>query len=60
MAPRPGRVYKEITVPFARPRNIKELVRTDEYNTFYEELLTLFHGETVADFDADTDEVDYG
>ena len=58
MSPSPGRVYKEITVPFARPRNIKELVRTDEYNTFYEELLTLFHGENVDEFDDDKDEVE--
>ena len=58
MSPSPGRVYKEITVPFARPRNIKELVRTDEYNTFYEELLTVFHGENVDEFDDDKDEVE--
>ena len=55
MSPSPGRVYKEITVPFATPRNIKEL---DEYNTFYEELLTLFHGENVDEFDDDKDEVE--
>ena len=58
MSPSPGRVYKEIKVPFARPRNIKELMRTKEYNDFSDELLSLFHSENIDEFDDDKDEVD--
>ena len=57
MSPGPGRVYREIKVPFERPRNIKELIRTNEYNIFHEELLSLFHGENIDEFDDDKDEV---
>ena len=57
MSPGPGRVYREIRVPFERPRNIKELIRTNEYNIFHEELLSLFHGENIDEFDDDKDEV---
>lgn len=57
MSPGPGRVYREIRVPFERPRNIKELIRTNEYSIFHEELLSLFHGENIDEFDDDKDEV---
>lgn len=34
MTANPGRVYREIKVPFERPRNRVELVQTKEYNKF--------------------------
>ena len=48
MAQSPGRVYKEINVPFERPRNRSSLVQTKEYTAFRNELLTLFYGD-IAD-----------
>lgn len=47
MSASPGRVYKEITVPFIRPRNRAELVQTKEYGTFRNELLSLFYSDIV-------------
>ena len=45
MSANPGRVYKEIPVPFARPRNRAELVQTAEYGKFRNELLSLFYSD---------------
>lgn len=45
MSASPGRVYKEIPVPFARPRNRAELVQTKEYGKFRNELLSLFYSD---------------
>lgn len=47
MSASPGRVYKEITVPFQRPRNRAELVQTKEYGKFRNELLSLFYSDIV-------------
>jgi NitT/TauT family transport system ATP-binding protein len=38
----PGKIYKEIEVPFHRPRNRSSLVQTPEYTQLRNELLTLF------------------
>ena len=43
----PGRVYKEISVPFERPRNRSELVQTKEYSAFRNELISLFYSDIV-------------
>ncbi|MGN1129514.1 MAG: ABC transporter ATP-binding protein [Candidatus Flemingiibacterium sp.] len=48
MSASPGRVYKEISVPFARPRNRSELVQTEEYSKFRNKLLSLFYSD-IAD-----------
>ena len=48
MSSRPGRVGKEIPVPFARPRTRAELVQTREYGEFRTELLSLFYSD-IAD-----------
>ena len=45
MSVSPGRVYKEIIVPFSRPRNRSELVQTPEYSAFRNRLLSLFYGD---------------
>ena len=45
MSASPGRVYKEIIVPFSRPRNRSELVQTPEYSAFRNRLLSLFYGD---------------
>ena len=47
MSNRPGRVNKEIFVPFARPRNRVQLVQTREYGEFRNELLSLFYSDIV-------------
>lgn len=47
MSSGPGRVNKEIPVPFARPRNRAELVQTKEYGEFRNELLSLFYSDIV-------------
>lgn len=39
----PGRVYKEIEVPFERPRNRAALVQTKEYAQFRNKLMSLFY-----------------
>jgi NitT/TauT family transport system ATP-binding protein len=38
----PGRIFRELEVPFPRPRNRAALVRTAEYTLLRNELLTLF------------------
>lgn len=48
MTSSPGRVYKEIVVPFERPRNRAELVQTGEYNQFRNKLLSLFYGDIAS------------
>ncbi len=48
MTANPGRVYREISVPFDRPRNRKELVQTREYNKFRNELLALFYSDIAS------------
>ena len=47
LAARPGRVFKEITVPFERPRNRSELVQTKAYSAFRNELISLFYSDIV-------------
>lgn len=47
MSSHPGRVNKEIPVPFARPRNRAELVQTSAYGEFRNELLSLFYSDIV-------------
>ena len=47
MSTNPGKVYKEIPVPFDRPRNRAALVQTREYGAFRNELLTLFYSDIV-------------
>ncbi|MBQ8525770.1 MAG: ABC transporter ATP-binding protein [Clostridia bacterium] len=47
MSASPGKVYKEITVPFKRPRNRAELVQTREYGLFRNELISLFYGDII-------------
>lgn len=44
ISPSPGKVLKEITVPFLRPRKRTGLVNTKEYTSFRNELLSLFYG----------------
>lgn len=41
----PGRVYKEIPVPFERPRNRADLVQTKAYSKFRNRLLSMFYGD---------------
>lgn len=41
----PGKVYKEIKVPFKRARNRAELVQTREYGSFRNQLLSLFYSD---------------
>lgn len=41
----PGRVQKELTVPFARPRHRAELVQTKEYGKFRNKLISLFYSD---------------
>ena len=48
MTANPGRVYREIKVPFERPRNRSELVQTGEYTKFRNELLSLFYSDIVS------------
>ena len=48
MTANPGRVYRELKVPFDRPRNRSELVQTGEYNKFRNNLLSLFYSD-IAD-----------
>ncbi len=47
MAASPGRVYREIPVPFERPRNRSQLVQTKEYSAFRNELLALFYSDIM-------------
>ena len=48
MMANPGRVYREIRVPFDRPRNRAELVQTKEYTKFRNELLAMFYSDIVS------------
>ena len=48
MTANPGRVYREISVPFDRPRNRAELVQTKEYTKFRNELLAMFYSDIVS------------
>lgn len=41
----PGRVYKEIPVPFERPRSRSDLVQTRQYGIFRNKLLSMFYGD---------------
>lgn len=45
MSASPGKVYKEISVPFERPRDRAKLVQTNEYTIFRNELISLFYGD---------------
>jgi NitT/TauT family transport system ATP-binding protein len=47
LSPGPGKVLKEITVPFQRPRKRSSLVNTSKYGSFRNELLSLFYGGIV-------------
>ena len=47
MSTRPGRVYKEIRVPFKRPRNRSEMIGLKEYSDFRNKLISLFYGDIV-------------
>ena len=47
MTAHPGQVYKEIEVPFDRPRNRAQLVQTKEYNKFRNRLLAMFYSDIV-------------
>ena len=47
MSTRPGRVYKEIRVPFKRPRNRSEMIGLKEYNDFRNKLISLFYCDIV-------------
>ena len=48
MTANPGRVYREIKVPFDRPRNRAQLVQTKDYNVFRNKLLSMFYSD-IAD-----------
>lgn len=47
MTAHPGKVAKEITVPFERPRNRAALVQTRAYGQFRNELLGLFYSDVA-------------
>jgi NitT/TauT family transport system ATP-binding protein len=44
----PGRVYREVEVPFARPRDRASLVRTGQYGEFRNVLMSLFFSDIVS------------
>ncbi len=48
MSSHPGRVNKEIPVPFERPRNRAELVQTKAYGKFRNELISLFYSDIAS------------
>lgn len=48
MSTNPGRVNREIPVPFERPRNRAALVQTTEYSAFRNRLLALFYGDIAS------------
>ncbi len=56
MAPNPGHVLKEVTVPFERPRNRQELFSTSEYADLRKELMELFYRDESAS-DKENEEV---
>lgn len=43
----PGSVYRQIPVPFERPRNRAALVQTQAYSAFRNELMSLFYGDII-------------
>ncbi|MBE6877162.1 MAG: ABC transporter ATP-binding protein [Ruminococcus sp.] len=43
MQPNPGRIYKDIRVPFARPRIRENLTDTEEYRNFRKEIVLSFY-----------------
>ena len=43
MQPNPGRIYKDIKVPFARPRIRENLTDTEEYRNFRKEIVLSFY-----------------
>ena len=45
MSANPGTVYRDIEVPFERPRVRSELVVTPEYSSFRNDLMGLFYGD---------------
>lgn len=45
MTANPGRVYREIPVPFDRPRDRARLVQTKEYTVFRNSLLAMFYND---------------
>ena len=45
MASNPGRVAKEITVPFERPRNRAKLLQEKQYGNFRSNLMSLFYSD---------------
>ena len=45
MTANPGRVYREIPVPFDRPRDRARLVQTKEYTVFRNSLLARFYND---------------
>lgn len=47
MSTSPGRVFKDIRVPFARPRNRAQLVQTAEYAVLRNQLLSLFYSDRI-------------
>ena len=53
MTVNPGQVYREIEVPFDRPRNRAELVQTKEYNQFRNKLLAMFYSDIVSKIGGD-------
>lgn len=44
----PGHVYKEIDVPFERPRNRATLVQTGQYSKFRNELIAMFYSDIAS------------
>lgn len=53
MTENPGRIYREIKVPFERPRNRAELVKTSAYGDFRNELLSLFYSNIASKIGGD-------
>ncbi len=49
----PGRVSAQIEVPFSRPRNRMQLLRSREYGFFKNNLLNVFYNETGEDREED-------
>lgn len=43
MSANPGQIFREIPVPFSRPRDRASLVQTKDYSAFRNELLSLFY-----------------
>ena len=43
MQPNPGRIYKEVSVPFSRPRIRENITDTEEYKIFRNEIINAFY-----------------